>query len=99
MEDLLTGSEQVHVIAEAVKETNPEEDKVDTFIYERIICSDDDNASVSDQPHSKMRSKITELTDMDDFINNLHSEQKRHKSKSLTTIYEMQNNEIEDINN
>ena len=48
MEDLLTGPEQVHGIAVAVRETNPEEDKVDTFIYDRIICSGDENEDDSD---------------------------------------------------
>ena len=102
MEDLLTAPEQVHGIAEAIKEIDPEEDRVDKYILKRILSSEDDADSESNQSLSKSGrrgNRMTQAMDMDNFIQNLHHEQRRHKSKSLTTIFEMQNNEIEDHNN
>ena len=40
MEDLLTGQEQVHGIALAIKETVPEDDPIDTHIFNRIMNPD-----------------------------------------------------------
>ena len=48
MEDLLTGQEQVHGIALAIKETVPEEDPIDTHIYNRIMNADQHDSDDED---------------------------------------------------
>jgi len=82
MEDLLTGQTQVHGIAEAVKESIPEEDPIDMHIYDRIICSDED-ASDEELQLARLTSAVRTLRtpvsspEMDEFISNLNYEQKR----------------------
>lgn len=86
----------------AVKETVPEEDPIDTHIFNRIICPDeidsDDEEDLSKKGSSKRNMDYFTSPEMDDFIFNLAKEQRRLKSKSLTTIYELQNNENEGEN-
>ena len=62
MEDLLTAPEQVHGIAEAIKEIAPGEDRVDKFILKRIICSEDgsdDSESEKSLSKSGRRNRMT----------------------------------------
>ena len=85
----------MHGIALAVKETIPEEDPIDQHIWNRIICPDDqgsdDEDVMSKQPSNKRYQEHGHFAspEMDEFIFNLNNEQRRLKSKSLTTIYEL----------
>ena len=84
MEDLLTGSEQVHVVAEAVNMTKPDNNDIDLFIYKRIICSDQES-----EHEGQIGGKKISAPEMDEFIFNMNSELKKRKSKSLTAIREL----------
>ena len=89
----------MHDVALAIKETIPEEDPIDIHIWNRIICPDDqdsdDESLISKKASSKRYQEHGHFAspEMDEFIFNLNNEQRRLKSKSLTTIYELQNNE------
>ena len=94
IEDLLTGPEQVLEIAEAVKESDPDANDIDKHIFNRIIVSDEASDNEDDkQKKARANEPMAIGYEMDNFIRNLNSEQTRLKSKSLTTILEMQNDE------